>query len=261
MRSGPTGNSAPSRIGPILGLPPSTFHRILARHGLNRLAYLDRPTGRVVRRYERELVHLGIKKVGNIPNGGGWRTVGRTTGVHNRQATTTTRGELQTGDRHSYIHFALDDHSRLAYSEVLTDERKETAAGFWQRAQPVFTRHGITVERVFADNGTCYRSLARDSGRIPHKRSRPHRPQTNGKVERLNRGRAGEMAYAMPYHSGTERRAAFPYWLHTYNHHRAHTAPAGKPLASRVPNLTGQTPNARRSSPCQVAVNGNALTQ
>ncbi|MFH8388079.1 leucine zipper domain-containing protein, partial [Kitasatospora sp. NPDC018058] len=142
----------PARIGPILGLPASTVHRILARHGLHRLAWLDRPTGEPIRRYERarpgELVHVDIKKLGSIPEGGGWRTVGRTAGAHNKQATTDRRKSCKPVIGYSYIHSAIDDHSRLAYSEVLTDERKETAAAFWRRAQAFFARHGITVERV-----------------------------------------------------------------------------------------------------------------
>ncbi|KMO93787.1 hypothetical protein ACS04_32930 [Streptomyces roseus] len=140
----------PARIGPIVGLPASTVHRILLRHGLNRLAFLDRPTGRIIRRYERarpgELVHLDIKKLGNIPDGGGWRAVGRTAGDRNRQATTDQRKNSTPVIGYSYIHSAVDDHSRLAYSEVLANERQETAAGFWQRAQAFFTHHGITVD-------------------------------------------------------------------------------------------------------------------
>ncbi|MFF3743867.1 integrase core domain-containing protein, partial [Streptomyces kronopolitis] len=145
---------------------------------------------------------------------------------------------------YSYIHTAVDDHSRLAYSEIHTDEKKDTATGFWTRAQAFFTQAGITVERVLTDNGSRYRS--RDwrellaAARIAHKRTRPYRPQTNGKVERFNRTLLDEWAYARPYRSETERRDTFPGWLHTYNHHRGHTALKGQPPASRVPNLTGQ---------------------
>ncbi|MFI7384150.1 integrase core domain-containing protein, partial [Streptomyces sp. NPDC049813] len=145
---------------------------------------------------------------------------------------------------YSYLHTAVDDHSRLAYSEILTDEKKETATGFWRRAHAYFTGCGITVERVLTDNGSCYRSrdwrgLLAAAG-ITHKRTRPYRPQTNGKVERFNRTLLDEWAYARPYRTEAERREAFPGWLHTYNHHRGHTALAGQPPASRVPNLTGQ---------------------
>ncbi|WP_460359800.1 integrase core domain-containing protein, partial [Actinoallomurus bryophytorum] len=139
---------------------------------------------------------------------------------------------------------AVDDHSRLAYSEILTDEKKHTAAAFWTRAQAFFTSCGIIVQRVLTDNGACYKSHPwRDvlaTAGIVHKRTRPYRPQTNGKVERLNRTLLEEWAYARPYRSETERRQAFPDWLHAYNHHRGHTALKGQPPASRIPNLTGQ---------------------
>ncbi len=185
----------PARIGPILGLPVSTVHRILVRHGLHRPAWLDRPTGEPVRRYERsrpgELVHVDIKKLGRIPDGGGWRTVGREAGDRNRQATTDRRKSCKPVIGYSYIHSAVDDHSRLAYSEVLADERQETATAFWFRAQDFFAGHGITVEGVLTDNGSCYKSRlfsqSLAAAGITHKRIRPYRPQTNGKVERFNR--------------------------------------------------------------------------
>ncbi|MFD9083325.1 IS481 family transposase [Streptomyces erythrochromogenes] len=238
----------PARIGPILGLPASTVHRILARHGLNRLAFLDRPTGRIIRRYERagpgELVHVDIKKLGNIPDGGGWRVVGRTAGDRNRQATTDQRRSATPVIGYSYVHSAVDDHSRLAYSEVLTDERQHTAIGFWRRANAFFTAHGITVERVLTDNGACYKSKlftqALRAAGIAHKKIRPYRPQTNGKVERFNRTLLDEWAYQRPYHSNNERTAALADFLHTYNHHRCHTALDGNPPISRINNAPGQ---------------------
>ncbi len=211
----------PARIAHLLHLVPSTVHRVLARFGLARLTHLDRATGRVIRRYERErpgeLVHVDIKKLGNIPDGGGHKVLGR-------QAGRKTRSNAG----YSYLHTAVDDHSRLAYSEIHADEKKETATGFWTRAQAFFTAAGITVERVLTDNGSCYRS--RDwrnvltAAGITHKRTRPYRPQTNGKVERFNRTLLDEWAYARPYRSEQERRDAFPGWLHTYNHHRGHRA-------------------------------------
>jgi transposase InsO family protein len=226
----------PARIAYLLRLVPSTVHRVLARFGLARLADLDRATGHVIRRYERqrpgELVHVDIKKLGNIPDGGGHRALGRQPGRKTRN-----------NAGYSYLHNAVDDHSRLAYSEILTDEKKETATAFWNRAHAFFTQHGITVERVLTDNGACYRSrLWRDSlatAGIVHKRTRPYRPQTNGKVERFNRTLLDEWAYTRPYHSEQERRDAFAHWLHTYNHHRGHTALGGHPPASRVHNLSG----------------------
>ncbi|MBW8801636.1 MAG: IS481 family transposase [Streptomyces sp.] len=227
----------PARIAFLLGLNPSTVHRVLSRYKLARLSHLDRATGRVIRRYEHaapgDLIHVDIKKLGNIPNGGGHQALGRAAGRKNR-----------SGAGYSYLHNAVDDHSRLAYTEILPDETKQTATAFWHRAQAFFADAGITVHRVLTDNGACYRSrdwrdILAQAG-ITHKRTRPYRPQTNGKVERYNRTLLEEWAYARPYTSEQERRDAFPNWLHTYNHHRGHTALNGSPPASRVPNLTGQ---------------------
>jgi transposase InsO family protein len=238
----------PARIGPVLGLPASTVHRILTRHGLNRLAWLDRPTGQPVRRYERarpgELVHVDIKKLGRIPDGGGHKVMDRRTAMDNKIATTGERKSSKPVIGYSYVHSAVDDHSRLAYSEVLTDERKETAAGFWQRANAFFAAHGITVERVLTDNGSCYKSKlftqTLTTAGISHQKIRPYRPQTNGKVERFNRTLLDEWAYQRPYTSNHQRTEALADFLHTYNHHRCHTALDGKPPISRVNNAAGQ---------------------
>lgn len=232
----------PARIGYLLGIHPSTVHRVLSRYHLARLTWLDRGTGRVIRRYEHahpgDLVHVDIKKLGRIPDGGGHRAVGRATGRQNRTGATANR---RPG--YHYLHNAVDDHSRLAYTEILTDESKDTAAAFWQRANAWFQAHGITVQRVLTDNGNCYRSHAFAQALGPdikHKRTRPYRPQTNGKVERFNRTMLEEWAYIRPYSSEAERVAAFPAWLHSYNHHRAHTSLKGQTPASRVTNLPGQ---------------------
>ena len=228
----------PARIGFLLGLHPSTVHRVLARFGLARLRWLDRATGRQVRRYEHaapgDLVHVDIKKLGRIPDGGGWKTRGRTIG---------NRHNKQSRPGYAYLHNAVDDHSRLAYTEILTDETKESAAAFWGRANAYFNACGITVSRVLTDNGSCYRSKAFTAAlgkNITHKRTQPYRPQTNGKVERFNRTLLEEWAYAHPYRSETERVTAFANWLHSYNHHRGHTALHGATPASRVTNLSGQ---------------------
>jgi transposase InsO family protein len=229
----------PAWIAWRLGLHPSTVHRVLSRYGLAKLAWLDRATGRVVRRYERsrpgELVHVDVKKLGKIPDGGGHRAIGRLAGARTRiRRTGAVRG-------YHFIHSAVDDYSRIAYSEILDDERKETAAGFWTRANVWFAARGITVERVLTDNGACYRSrdFAAALGDVVHKRTRPYRPQTNGKVERYHRTYADEWAYAITYTSDADRIAAFQLWQHHYNHHRPHTALKGQPPISRVTNLPG----------------------
>lgn len=244
----------PARIAYLLGMHPSTVHKILSRYRCPPLAWTDPATGtrirgpqgsrRVVHRYEHDapgdLVHVDIKKLGRIPDGGGHRTQGRQQGKKNRAKSTTTP---PTGRGYWYIHNAVDDHSRLAYSELLADEKKETAVAFWQRAQAYFTSVGITVARVLTDNGSCYRSgLWRDTlaeAAITHKRTRPYRPQTNGKVERFNRTMLEEWAYAQAYRSEAERIATFEAFLHHYNHHRGHTSLRGLTPADRVPNLCG----------------------
>ena len=233
---------AAARIGYRLGVAPSTVHRVLTRLGLNRLKWMDRPTGRVIRRYEREspgdLVHVDVKKLGRIPDGGGWRTVGRAEGNRNNGS---GRGPRRAG--YGFIHSAVDDHSRLAYSEILGDERKATAADFWLRARDWFAGHGVEVREVLTDNGSCYRSFDfRDAlgEHVTHRWTRPYRPQTNGKVERFNRTMLEEWAYVRPYESEAERVEAFADFLHLYNHHRGHSALKGGPPISRVNDLRGQ---------------------
>ena len=141
------------------------------------------------------------------------------------------------------MHTVIDDHSRVAYAEICTDEKAATAIGVLQRAVAWFADHGVTVERVLSDNGSCYRSHAwRDACAelgITHKRTRPYRPQTNGKIERFHRTLADGWAYARFYDSKPTRRAALPGWLHFYNHHRAHSAIGGKPPITRLTNLPG----------------------
>jgi transposase InsO family protein len=229
----------PARIAGILGRPASTVHRVLVRHGLNRLDHLDRATRAPIRRIEMsrpgELIHLDVKKLGKIPKGGGWRIHGRVARPHSKQARRARVG-------YAFVHSAIDGYSRLAYSEVLDDERATTNLAFWRRARAFFESHGITIERVLTDNGNCYRSkefaaeLAQES--ISHTFTRPYRPATNGKVERLNRTLLNEWAYARPWRSEGQRTRALAHWLHVYNHHRYHTAIGGPPV-SRVSNLAG----------------------
>jgi transposase-like protein len=232
----------PVRIGYRLGVPSSTVHRVLARRGINRLAWMDRPTGQVIRRYERgrtgELVHVDIKKLGKIPDGGGWKVLGRAAGSKNNDG---RGGGKPRRIGYGFIHSAVDDHSRLAYSEILGDERKETAVEFWNRAATWFGKMGVEIEEVLTDNGSCYRSHLFDEalGGIKHRRTRPYRPQTNGKVERFNRTMLEEWAYVRPYATEVERVEAFDHFLHIYNHHRSHTALGGKSPISRVNDPPG----------------------
>jgi transposase InsO family protein len=212
----------PARIGAIVGLPASTVHRILVRQGLQRLAWLDRPTGLVIRRYERdrpgELVHVDTKKLGRIPDGGGWRTLGRQRGDHRR--------DRRRGPGYEYVHSVVDDHSRLAYSEIHDDETSATCAAVLRRALGFYAAHGVRIERVLTDNAEAYRrgsawQLVLDEHGLGHRLIRPYRPQTNGKVERFHRTLLDEWAYAQPFTSNQQRRAALHDWLHRYNYHRA----------------------------------------
>lgn len=227
----------PDRIAPLVGVPASTVHRVLVRHGLNRLAWMDRPTGQVIRRIHSsrpgELVHMDIKKLGRIPDGGGWRAHGRGQDRH--------RGHARAG--YTFIHSVVDGCTRVAYSEALEDEKAVTVIAFWLRAIAFFAAHGITIEAVLTDNGNPYRSrdfsAACANAGIRHKRTRPYRPQTNGKVERFNRTLLDEWAYVRVYSTNTARNNALRGWLHRYNHHRCHTALGGATPMSRVTNLPG----------------------
>ncbi|GGN24020.1 IS481 family transposase [Lentzea pudingi] len=241
----------PVQIGGRLGLAASTVHAVLVRCRINRLSRIDRVTGEPLRRYEHphpgSLLHVDVTKFGNIPDGGGWRFVGKKQGDRNREATAK-----RTGARHAnyepnvgtaVLHTVIDDHSRVAYIEIHADETAATAISVLQRAITWFAERGVTVERVLSDNGSCYRSHAwRDACAelgVRHKRTRPYRPQTNGKIERFHRTLADGWAYARHYPSETQRRADLPGWLHFYNHHRAHSALGGQPPITRLTNLPG----------------------
>lgn len=241
----------PAQIGGELGIPASTVHAVLVRARINRLSHIDRVTGEPIRRYEHDhpgsLIHVDVTKFGNIPDGGGWRYVGKQQGDRNRSATVERTGAPRSQWRGpllgtAFLHTVVDDHSRVAYVEICTDEKAVTAIGVLERAVAWFAERGVSVERVLSDNGSAYKSHAwRDACAtlgIRHKRTRPYRPQTNGKIERFHRTLADGWAYARFYESEAQRRAALPGWLHFYNHHRHHSA-IGAPPISRLNNLPG----------------------
>ncbi|MCM3689659.1 IS481 family transposase, partial [Kocuria rosea] len=240
----------PVAIGAALGMPASTVHAVLVRCRVNRLRHIDLRTGEVIRRYEHAtpgaLIHVDVKKLGNIPDGGGWRYVGRQQGGRNRWATPGT-GRSATHKPllgTAFVHTVVDDHSRVAYAEIHGDERADTAVGVLLRAVSWFAARGVTVERVLSDNGAAYRSGAWRAAcaalGISVKKTRPYRPQTNGKVERFHRTLAEGWAFSRHYPTEQARRAALPGWLHHYNHHRPHTAIGNHPPVTRLTNLPGQ---------------------
>ena len=218
-----------------LGVPRSTAYKVLVRHGCSRLADFDRPTGtkiRYVKDRPGELLHVDVKKLGRIPDGGGWRIHGR------GQA---ARGGLG----YDKLHIAVDDHSRLAFIQVHADETGPTCAKFMADAVAWFAEQGIVIERVMTDNAKNYtisrdfQSVLRDH-RIRHTRIRPFRPQTNGKVERFNRTLVDEFAYARTFTSNTARLDALPRWVRYYNTRRRHTSLEGHTPTEIVNNLCGK---------------------
>jgi transposase InsO family protein len=241
---------SPLAIASRLSIPASTVHAVLVRCRLNRLSHIDIRTGEPIRRYEHgypgAMLHVDVKKLGNIPDGGGWRFVGRARGKRNRHATSEVRRNhrYQPVLGHAYVHTVIDDHSRVAYAEIHDDETAQTAIGVLRRAVGWFGTRGVNVERVLSDNGACYKSYAwRDACAELHiqpKRTRPYRPQTNGKIERFHRTMTGEWAFARHYNNERTRRSALPAWLHTYNHHRQHSAIGKVPPITRLTNLPGQ---------------------
>ncbi|MGW9345955.1 IS481 family transposase, partial [Streptomyces albidoflavus] len=242
------------RLGPVqiagrLEMPASTVHAVLTRCRLNRLTHIDVRTGEPARRYEHEkpgaLIHVDVKKLGNIPDGGGWRFVGRQQGRQNRRHTPGLERSKHHHElmKHAFVHTVIDDHSRVAYAEIHDDETARTAIGVLQRAVSWFADRGVVVERVLSDNGSAYRSHAwRDACAdlaVRPKRTRPYRPQTNGKIERFHRTLTDGWAFSRHYRSESARRAALPAWLHFYNHHRPHSAIGEVPPINRLTNLPG----------------------
>ena len=216
------------QIAVEVGVSPATVSRILKRLGLNRLAALE--PAEPVRRYQRdhpgELIHIDIKKLGRFDRTG-HRITGRRTGI------ATSRG-----CGWEYVHVCIDDASRVAFSQILPDERKESAVAFLRAAAAYYRSLGVKVARVMTDNGSCYRSKAfrkacRDLG-LKHIRTRPYTPKTNGKAERFIQTALREWAYAQAYPNSDRRAAELPIWLHRYNWHRPHGSLKSKPPISRL---------------------------
>ena len=230
---------APLALAAVTGVPARTCARIVARSGLPRLADVDRVTGEARRRgpvtpvrYERsrpgELVHVDVKKVARIPAGGGWRALGR--------GNDPSRGHSGLGS--SCLHVAVDDFSRVAYAELLPDERKGTCSAFMSRCLAFFAGLGVAVERVMTDNGPGYHSrefnaLLASEG-VRHLYTRPYSPWQNGKVERMNRTLAQEWQYGRAWDSEAGRAEALPAFIERYNWDRPHSACGGLPPMSRI---------------------------
>ena len=225
------------RIAHEVGIAPSTVQAILRAAGCARLDRGDRATAKVIR-YQRdrpgELIHVDVKKLAAIPDGGGWR-------LHGRDGCAS-----HSGAGYRFIHTALDDRTRTIYSEIHDDERAATAAAFWARAAAWFATLGITCERVITDNGSCYRSglwhraCAKTNTTV--KKTRPRRPQTNGKVERYHRILLEEWAYIRAWTSEAERAAGYAGFTHFYNHHRPHGALGWSTPAATLTTLQDNVP-------------------
>jgi transposase InsO family protein len=230
-----------AEIAETLGMALSTVSGILSRTGMGRLGRLGlEPAVRYERSRPGELVHVDVKKLGRIVGGADWRVRDRK--QHYNRTYTDATGRRRNTVGWEFVHIAVDDYSRLAYAEVLPDEKARTAVGFLRRAVRFHQRHGITVERVLTDNGAAYIAIVhaiacRRLG-IRHLRTRPYRPQTNGKAERFIRTMLNGWAYGAIYRSSSERTTALDGWLWHYNHQRRHSALGHQPPISRT-NLLG----------------------
>ncbi len=230
-------------IAELLGMALSTVSGILTRIGMGRLGRLGlEPAERYERERPGELIHIDIKKLGRIQGGAGKR-VRDGLRQHYNPRPTDALGKRRNTVGYDYVHIAIDDCTRLAYAEVLTDEKASTAVAFLGRAIAFYARHGIIVERVMTDNGSAYRSaihaLACRALGLRHVRTRAYRPQTNGKAERFIRTMLAGWAYGAIYGSSRERTAALDGWLYHYNHHRRHRAIGRQPPITRLNNLLG----------------------
>jgi len=227
-----------AEIAACLGMALSTVSAVLKREGLGKLSRLEppEPPNRYERRHPGELIHVDVKKLGRIRGAGHRVTASRAS-----QKKTRRNGRRVGVAGWEFVHVCVDDATRLAYVEVLADEKGPTAAGFLRRAVAFYAAHGITVKRVMSDNGACYRSAAhavvcRALG-LRHLRTQPYRPRTNGKAERFIRTLLAGWAYGPIYASSAERTAALDGWLWTYNHRRPHGALSHKPPIARLDEL------------------------
>jgi transposase InsO family protein len=231
-------HAGPVALAGLLGMPASTIGQVIRRWQLPRLGEVDRVTGEIIRRratdvrYERdrpgELLHVDVKKLGRVPDGGGWRALGRTAAPH------------ASGRGWDYVHVAIDDHTRIAYAEVLPDEKGLTCAEFLHRAAQWFHDvHGVVIERVLTDNAKSYRD-SRDWIAVCHALQirrrfiKPRCPWTNGKAERFNRTLQNEWAYSTAWTHNDHRTAALTAFLKRYNTQRGHSAAGGRPPISRL---------------------------
>jgi transposase InsO family protein len=229
-------------ISEVLGMPLSTVSGVLMRIGMGKLGRLGlEPVERYERERPGELIHIDVKKLGRIERGAGHRATGR--GGHRRNPTKRdAAGIVRSTVGWEYVHIAIDDCTRLAYAEVLGDEKATTAVAFLRRATAFFARHGMQVEQLLTDNGSAYRALihaiaCRALG-IRHLTTRPYRPQTNGKAERFIRTMLGGWAYGAIYRNSSERTAALDGWLWHYNHRRRHSALGHQPPIARLNERT-----------------------
>jgi len=231
-----------AEIAELLGMALSTVSGILTRIGMGKLGRLGlEPAQRYERERPGELIHIDVKKLGRIQGGAGKRITGVTRNPSPRRRDRNGVDRCAIG--WEYVHIAIDDATRLAYAEVLTNEKASTAVAFLRRALAFYTAHGITVERVLTDNGSAYRStihsLACRALGLKHLRTRPYRPQTNGKAERFIRTMLAGWAYGAIYRSSRERTAALSGWLDHYNYRRPHGSLNHQPPANRLHRLTG----------------------
>ena len=229
-------------LAELLGLPLSTVSAVLKRCGMGKLGRLGlQPAVRYERERPGELIHIDVKKLGRIHGGAGKRITGHKRNAYKRVIDRDGHERKLIG--WDFVHIAVDDATRLAYAEVLSDEKAATAVGFLRRAVAFFARHGITVERVLTDNGSPYRStihaLACRALDLRHLRTRPRRPQTNGKAERFIRTLQAGWAYGAIYGSSRERTAALDGWLWHYNHRRRHQAIGRQAPITQLNNLLG----------------------